>query len=143
MKAKRKVYEVLRDVRKKKAEILKEAFLNRKCAYCGKPLTGRQKYYCSEECRWNFYVKFKDYQSWLEVREKALERDGYRCVKCGRPANEVDHIVPIALGGSMFDLNNLQSLCSECHKRKTLSDLRKIRNAEKLKGTVSLEKFLI
>jgi len=88
-------------------------------------------------------VKFKDHQSWLEVREKALERDGYRCVKCGRQASEVDHIVPIALGGSMFDLNNLQSLCSECHKWKTLSDLQKIRNAEKLKGTVSLEKFLI
>jgi len=38
MKAKRKVYEILRDVRKKKAEIRKEAFLNRKFLIANVPI---------------------------------------------------------------------------------------------------------
>lgn len=35
---------------------------------------------------------------------------------------EVDHIVPIALGGAEYDLNNMQTLCEECHKKKTAKE---------------------
>jgi 5-methylcytosine-specific restriction protein A len=34
------------------------------------------------------------------------------------PADEVDHIVPLELGGSDSDANK-QSLCRECHAAKT------------------------
>jgi len=38
----------------------------------------------------------------------------------------VDHIVPISQGGRQFDRTNLQLLCSECNKRKTRQDLRRL-----------------
>ena len=55
----------------------------------------------------------------MKTRRQALDRDGSRCVKCGAPAVEVDHIIEIAIGGPEFDLHNLQSLCDSCHKEKT------------------------
>ena len=40
-------------------------------------------------------------KKWAEVRKRALERDRYRCVKCGKPGGplEVDHIKPLENGG--------------------------------------------
>lgn len=35
---------------------------------------------------------------------------------------EVDHIVPIHKGGRPLDLDNLQVICTSCHKKKTLLD---------------------
>lgn len=50
-----------------------------------------------------------------------MRRDGYVCQRCGqileRTALEVDHIVPIALGGDDED-DNLQTLCVRCNRRK-------------------------
>lgn len=37
---------------------------------------------------------------------------------CNRPATDVDHIVPLRLGGSNQFIN-LQALCHSCHSRKT------------------------
>lgn len=37
-----------------------------------------------------------------------------------------DHIIPIALGGEEFDLNNVQTLCLTCNKIKTSKDLKNI-----------------
>ena len=36
------------------------------------------------------------------------------CVNCGKPAIELHHIVPLALGGNDIDSNKVY-LCSECH----------------------------
>lgn len=41
------------------------------------------------------------------------------CVECGAPANQVDHIQPIAEGGEKFEESNCQSLCGSCHSKKT------------------------
>src|SRR3990167_1549346 len=38
------------------------------------------------------------------------------------PSFEVDHIKAIMNGGDMWDINNLQTLCKDCHKQKTKSD---------------------
>lgn len=59
--------------------------------------------------------------AWTSLRKKVLKRDGYRCVKCKRPASEVDHIINVASGGT-DDMTNLQSLCTECHQVKSLRE---------------------
>ncbi len=40
------------------------------------------------------------------------------CVRCGEPATEVDHIMPLSAGGA-DDEGNYQSLCKTCHSVKT------------------------
>jgi 5-methylcytosine-specific restriction endonuclease McrA len=52
---------------------------------------------------------------YTRIRPMILERDGYRCQACGRPATDVDHI------GDKHDHRpaNLQALCGWCHRRKT------------------------
>lgn len=64
-------------------------------------------------------------KGWRRTRLRVLRRDGYACQwdmdtggKCGEPANEVDHIVPVTLGGSE-GLANLQALCAWHHTRKS------------------------
>lgn len=46
------------------------------------------------------------------------------CAAAGRTTAAVcvDHMVPIAAGGSMLDPANLQPLCKSCHERKTEAD---------------------
>ena len=63
---------------------------------------------------------------WRAARLKALDRDGWACVKCGRKGRllEVDHIIPLEDipledGGPMYDLANLQTLCREDHFAKS------------------------
>ncbi|MER6086547.1 HNH endonuclease [Streptomyces bluensis] len=59
-----------------------------------------------------------------QVRPRALARDGFACVRCGaREALEVDHVVPIAKGGT-WTLDNAQTLCRSCHRTKTAQDRR-------------------
>lgn len=52
-----------------------------------------------------------------EVKEKILERDGYRCVVCGRGTEDgveihADHKIPFNKGG-LGTVDNGQTLCSE------------------------------
>jgi 5-methylcytosine-specific restriction endonuclease McrA len=57
---------------------------------------------------------------WKALRLQALRRDGWRCVKCGKPGREVDHIKPVRTHPELaFELANLQTLDSRCHSRKT------------------------
>ncbi|MEP0322871.1 HNH endonuclease [Bauldia litoralis] len=57
---------------------------------------------------------------WKALRLEALRRDNFQCRECSAPANEVDHIRPVRDAPELaFDLENLQSLCSGCHSRKT------------------------
>lgn len=61
---------------------------------------------------------------WEELRSQVLKRDEV-CVSCGGVATEVDHIRPLAIGGTN-ELDNLQLLCSSCHRKKTSRDQKKI-----------------
>ena len=57
---------------------------------------------------------------WARLRLRILHRDGFRCKCCGKAGRlEVDHIVPVFMGGSYWDPANLQSLTRDCHIRKT------------------------
>lgn len=54
-----------------------------------------------------------------KLRWQIMERDGHRCVKCGRSAEDgvklhVDHIYPNSKGGEPT-LENGQTLCDECN----------------------------
>jgi len=62
---------------------------------------------------------------WRRLRDEVL-RDAPLCVECDRIgrvelAVEVDHRIPLALGGSN-DRTNLQPLCRACHTAKTACD---------------------
>jgi len=53
------------------------------------------------------------------VRFAVLKRDNYQCQICGRSQTvgvqlHVDHIVPLAKGGSN-NMENLQTTCDECN----------------------------
>ena len=66
-----------------------------------------------------------DYR-WTKRREQVLRRDDGLCVPCrikGRPtaATEVDHIIPKSQDGT-DDYDNLQSICTSCHKAKTAQE---------------------
>lgn len=54
---------------------------------------------------------------WQAVRREVLVREP-ACRSCGGIATEVDHIVPLRLGGT-HALSNLQPLCRRCHAKKT------------------------
>jgi len=40
------------------------------------------------------------------------------CAKCGKAAELIHHIIPIAEGGSIYDRDNLESSCELCHDGK-------------------------
>lgn len=56
---------------------------------------------------------------WKAIRHKVLQRDNFKCRQCGRRAElEIDHIRPVKSGGDDRP-SNLQTLCRECHIKKT------------------------
>ena len=59
-------------------------------------------------------------QRYRRIRREVLVEGEYRCVNCGavRLDNQVDHIVPLARGGSMDDKSNLAVLCARCNAAK-------------------------
>lgn len=66
-----------------------------------------------------------------DLRPQVLERDGYHCVKCQaavtKETAQVDHDRPVCDFKRPVDANrldNLQTLCIACHKRKTETDRR-------------------
>ena len=60
--------------------------------------------------------------AWDRFRLRVLDRDVWRCQKCGKPGREVDHIKPLQFGGAMFDPANCQTLCRGCHIVKTRAE---------------------
>lgn len=59
----------------------------------------------------------------LGLRYKIFKRDSFKCVACGHSAVDgaklhIDHKLPFSLGG-LTELNNLQTLCSDCNISKS------------------------
>lgn len=117
----------------------------RHCRWCGAPLPGRRRKWCSQRCvntylaleylRWEYtcwYVKDRDDLTCQDcgfsedVVRQAVEDAGhqwYQLLKiCGwysiRTLMEVHHIVPRSDGGSNHP-DNLVLLCARCHKART------------------------
>jgi 5-methylcytosine-specific restriction endonuclease McrA len=114
---------------------------------------------CSTECT-NKYVKQMVTYGWPQLRLKAFVRDDFTCQHCGiRPKKKElesypkegggfdykwvetnmhdsnaligDHIIPIALGGDEWDIDNVQTLCVSCDKKKFKDDNKKIKDLRK------------
>lgn len=63
---------------------------------------------------------------WGAIKGAVLDRDLHTCQACRAPCphprhHEVDHIIPLAAGGSN-DLGNLRTLCTVCHRDKSRRD---------------------
>lgn len=111
------------------------------CINCGTKLTGRQQTFCGRKaCRSEYARKY----DWQTIRQEIIMRDFYTCQKCGRIIDkdherEIDHVVPICLGGDYFDRNNLQLLCYDCHAEKTKKDMAELYRQKN--GIISILKF--
>lgn len=97
---------------------------------CGKPLTARQRRWCSTECReWHYRNHV-----WNVARHAALVTRGEgnpnraTCVQCGsRTQLEVDHIIPrngtpLSEWSCLHHQENLRVLCHSCHVTRRLWD---------------------
>jgi len=58
------------------------------------------------------------------------EIGGYKCPSTPRYWWEVDHILPVAQGGGSCGMENLQTLCYWCHKKKTAAEHKANRQVE-------------
>lgn len=116
-------------------ELVKKIYEHRKtidnkkiCRWCLVEVTGRKETCCGSD---NCSGKLRGLFSWASTSWGIIHRDGAKCVACGvdsaRASLEVDHIIPVILGGTGDD-ENLRTLCSGCHKKET-TRLRKEKHA--------------
>ena len=98
---------------------------------CGSQLPERKRRWSSEECLQSAlgrYYVWKGDSAY--IRQLLLDRDKAVCAKC-RTVDEkwqADHIVAVVNGGGCCDLDGYQTLCLECHKKKTIEDVRLYRS---------------
>lgn len=94
---------------------------------CGTPLNNKRRKWLNDEHRQECYDEVMMWKGdpntirfLLNVRDKGV------CNDCGEAFSEwdADHIVPVYKGGGACDLSNFQTLCKECHKKKTKQDLK-------------------
>lgn len=65
---------------------------------------------------------------WQALRTAVFERDDYRCRWCGSTEDlECDHVHPFSRGGG-DDLENLQTLCGPCNRRKHAKSPERLRH---------------
>ncbi len=104
-----------------------EARRDARCVECRRALSSHRTPYCSRRCQWMFHGHY----FWDSARSYVMLRDRYTCRICGvrHRAREldVDHIVEIARGGAALEYSNLQTVCRQCHGRKTRGFLRQWR----------------
>ena len=95
---------------------------------CGVELTGRRTRWASDDCaeipRRAFFI-IKGYPR--DIRFLIRQYYGeLACVRCGETEMtaqiDIDHIIPVKLGGGGGWLSNYQPLCKPCHRQKTNED---------------------
>ena len=65
---------------------------------------------------WHDRARPIDRRRWARARRAAFERDGFRCLRCGRPGRlEAHHVRPLERGGEPYDLANIETRCRGCH----------------------------
>ena len=103
-------------------EIPKDEFGRSLCRECAELVPKGRRAYCSNGCM----HKFTRDHTWSLVRDDVLRLHRFKCQICDKRYRksllEVDHIIPIHMGGQLFDKDNLRPLCKECHRAKTRLD---------------------
>jgi len=83
------------------------------CRNCEKTVAVGRRHYCSKECM----DSFNRNNSWFWVRKDVLRRDRYKCSICKERFRkrelDVDHIIPVQMGGRLFEKANLRTLCKD------------------------------
>lgn len=73
---------------------------------------------------------YRDWRDWWCCEVLGLSRADAR----RRSYWEADHVVPVAEGGGDLGLDNLQTLCLWCHRKKSTSDCRRIKTKKQVDG---------
>lgn len=59
-----------------------------------------------------------------KIKKNVAYSQDHKCNGCDKllpPSHEIDHVIPLYLGGLNVE-SNLQALCAECHNEKTVED---------------------
>ena len=127
------------------------------CENCGSQVIGGRLKHgwksCSKECHdkvgsaWAHHTLTIEREQkgkrptffWNTIREECFVRDEYQCRTCGKDIRKEDkpgeahHITPISEGGSN-KLDNLKTLCYDCHKREHSRVVKVIRTHKSLQS---------
>lgn len=95
------------------AEAIRKALGRKVCSWCHGPVPSGSRTRCGkaecDELIWQAY-------SWQRCARMAMH--AHRRCECGAPSEEVDHIIPVSLGGT-GDQWNLKPRCHDCHAKLT------------------------
>lgn len=91
-----------------------------RCHWCDTELTGRQRSWCSPNCR----RAFERNHVWSIAKTACKRRAKQACETCGSSDSlEVNHIVPVVGAGYSLACHhhqaNLELLCHDCHVKVT------------------------
>ena len=82
-------------------------------------------------------------EKWEEVRNQVLERDGGKCIICGKPATHVHHIhLRSKRKDLLYEINNLVLLCSKCHNHSSIDGLEEVNTKVAKARHMTLEELL-
>lgn len=93
-----------------------------KCIDCGKQLSrkdAKRCRKCSNIGENNGNYRHGDCLKWKIIRTLVFKRDNYTCCKCHKKGNiylNCHHIIHHNLCKDKFDLDNLITLCKDCHR---------------------------
>lgn len=86
------------------------------CARCGQPFAPRNRHmrFCPQHERRSPTTDALRDPAYRRARRRMLPAS---CVYCGEPATTLDHVIPVAAGGTNDD-NNLVPACGNCNSSK-------------------------
>lgn len=86
----------------------------------------QEEYQDYNKMRWKYdreTISFYNSKLWRETSKQVLLQNDYVCCICGGEATETDHIVPVRRDwNKRLDWSNLQPICGNCHKKKTIRE---------------------
>lgn len=97
------------------------------CRFCETEVQGRRRTWCSDNCIREYLIRTNHQYA----RSAVYGRDKGVCPTCSIKTRswQMDHIIPVCEGGGGCGLDNLRTLCIECHKLVTKELNRKRSNA--------------
>lgn len=120
------------------------------CKWCYKVKTKTSRHrYCSNECRDS--AEIYCYPQRMRSKEFHIIRQGGKCNYCSVVFNtgpnykntepELDHIIPIFMGGIALGWENHHLICHLCHKKKTIRERKESKERQELVVEINTEQF--